>query len=485
MRIRSVGHACLELETNGLRIVSDPWWEGPAYHGQWHPWPAPRPEGLAERTIDYLYLSHGHEDHLHVPTLRTLRRSGTTVLVPELVAGALAPSLRDELGFCEVVELRHGRTVPLRRGLRATCYLNVTDSILVLEDGDRVLVNANDALHASPPAVIDHFCRLLRARHPSIDTLFLGFSGASWFPNCLHLPGKHDRSAAIGRERLFTENFVHVVSELRPRIASAFAASFVLPDPRLRWINEVKLEVPAPDEAFRARYPNHGTRAHLLLPGDVIDGVELVPGTTPRPTQAGLAATLEGPLAPAVRAFATPSPLSDEAVRDLLGQLDRRVRAHASRLRGRPPFAIDLRLRDHPGFVIGVRFDGRAARIEPRPARRADATLELRASILEAAMQAPYGLESITIGYGAIATLGRPEDLAKVNELLALIAPRRGSLSAVADELRGSPPRAMGALWSQRWPLAYALGARLGLLSHPHEWRGLLSEPIRPDRAAA
>jgi len=40
-------------------------------------------------------------------------------------------------------------------------------------------VNGNDALHASPPAVIDYFCILLRRRHRRVDTLFLGYGGAS------------------------------------------------------------------------------------------------------------------------------------------------------------------------------------------------------------------------------------------------------------------------------------------------------------------
>lgn len=483
MRIRSVGHACLEIESSGLRIVSDPWWAGPAYTRQWQPWPTPRPAGLDERAIDYLYLSHGHEDHLHVPTLRTLRR-GATVLVPEFLAGSMGDFLRDELGFCDVLELRHGRTVTLRRGLKVTCYVNLSDSMLVIEDGDRVLVNANDALHASPPAVIDHFCRLLRSRHPAIDTLFVGFSGASWFPNCLRLPGKNDRAVARAREELFTDNFVRIAAELRPRVACAYAASFILADPALRWINDVKLEVAAPDVVFRRRHPSSGTRAHLLLPDDLLDGLEVIPGGTPRPSRETLDEALATTLRGAVEHASQLAPLPPDALRDLVARLDLRVQANAARLRRGAAFEVELRLRDNPGLAVRVTWDGRSAHAALGPPRRAAASLELRAEILEAALHDDCGLESIVIGYGAVATLEAPEQLARVYDLLHLLSPRQGSLHAVASELRRAPARSLGALWSQRWPLAFAMGTRLGLFAHPYELRGLASRPVAPPVAA-
>ena len=272
MRTRSIGHACLEIETSGLRVLTDPWCR-PAFTNQWYPWPTPQPAGVETRPVDYIYLSHDQEDHLHADTLRCLR-PGAAALVPEFLSGALRARLLNDLGFCQVIELRHGRPVTLRRGLTATAYVNVTDSIPVLEDGDRVLVNANNALHSSPPATIDYFCSLIHRDHPAIDTLFLGYSGTSWFPNCVRLPGKEDRRVARAREDLFCDNFIRVVDALRPQVACAFAASFVLVEPHLRWIDQVRLESQQPDEAYAQRRPGSGTRVHLLLPGDVVDGID-------------------------------------------------------------------------------------------------------------------------------------------------------------------------------------------------------------------
>ncbi|HEY6005475.1 MAG TPA: MBL fold metallo-hydrolase, partial [Anaeromyxobacter sp.] len=271
MLTRFVGHACLETEVRGMRIVSDPWWAGSAYTDQWHPWPTPATDGLESRPIDVLYLSHGHEDHLHAPTLARLGR-GATVLVPAFVTGGMDGYVRS-LGFERVVPLRHGQRVKLGQGVTATCYVNATDSLLVVEDGGEVLVNANDALHAAPAAIADHFCDLLLRNHPRITSLFLGYGGASWFPNCLRLPGKDDRAAALRREQLLAESFARIVARLAPRLACAFAASFVLLEPATRWVNEVKLEAPGPDEAFRRRSGgSSATACRLLAPGDVVDG---------------------------------------------------------------------------------------------------------------------------------------------------------------------------------------------------------------------
>src|SRR5215470_1815376 len=98
MRITFVGHASILIEVNGLRILSDPWWNGPCFGAQWWPYPTPSLREIHEQSVDYVYVSHGHHDHFHPPTLRLLR--GAKILVAagsELVGG-----IRD-LGF-DVVE---------------------------------------------------------------------------------------------------------------------------------------------------------------------------------------------------------------------------------------------------------------------------------------------------------------------------------------------------------------------------------------------
>ena len=71
MRVEYDCHACLAIDTGDIRIVTDPWFDGPAYCNQWHLFPKPIDlSSLAE--VDVVLVSHGHEDHLHAPSLSKL-----------------------------------------------------------------------------------------------------------------------------------------------------------------------------------------------------------------------------------------------------------------------------------------------------------------------------------------------------------------------------------------------------------------------------
>ncbi|BDG02130.1 MBL fold metallo-hydrolase [Anaeromyxobacter oryzae] len=463
MLTRFVGHACLETEVRGIRIVSDPWWAGPAYTDQWHPWPTPAPDGLAARRIEVLYLSHGHEDHLHAPTLAGIRRDAM-VLVPAFVSGGMDAYVAS-LGFERVVAMRHGQRIALADGVTATCYVNATDSMLVVEDGEQVLVNANDALHAAPAVVAEHFCNLLRRNHPRIDALFVGFGGASWFPNCLRLPGKDDRAAAARREELLAERFADIVRRLSPRLACAFAASFVLLEPHLRWVNEVKLEAPGPDAIFARRAgPARASACRLLAPGDVVDGATVHPGGRSRPTREELErACAEGELRDAAGRVATLAPLSAGALGELAARVEERLAASGG-ARARP-LDLDLRLRDAPGAAIRIRAGSGSASARVRAPREGSGALELRAQILRAVLDEPYGTESITIGCGAVAHLRHPDELRDVLGLLRLLSPRTAaSWRGVAAELWRKPWTVSRGIVAQRWPLALHAAARAGLV---------------------
>jgi CMP-N-acetylneuraminate monooxygenase len=82
VRIELVCQACSIVTANGLRMLTDPWIEGPAYHGGW--WHCPPPvKRIAELGfLDWIYLSHAHPDHFHPPTLMNLIPRNTPLLEP-------------------------------------------------------------------------------------------------------------------------------------------------------------------------------------------------------------------------------------------------------------------------------------------------------------------------------------------------------------------------------------------------------------------
>lgn len=104
VRVRYFGHACVLIESRDVAILLDPVL---AYPGAG---PVPRYtfSDLPE-TIDYVLITHNHQDHCMLETLLPLRHRIGTVIVPRSGGGSLVdPSLRlilERVGFPRVREI--------------------------------------------------------------------------------------------------------------------------------------------------------------------------------------------------------------------------------------------------------------------------------------------------------------------------------------------------------------------------------------------
>ena len=87
MKVTYLAHASLLLEAGGIRLVTDPWLDGPTYLSAWWHFPEPAMSGAALAGIDYVYLTHEHVDHFHEPTLRAGQHTRLLVSESEHVAG--------------------------------------------------------------------------------------------------------------------------------------------------------------------------------------------------------------------------------------------------------------------------------------------------------------------------------------------------------------------------------------------------------------
>jgi UDP-MurNAc hydroxylase len=184
MRVTSVGHAGLFVETRGGSVLCDPWFT-PAYFGSWFPFP--RNDVLDPATFaspDYLYVSHLHRDHFDPDFLARHVDKRARVLLPAFRVPFLEDALR-VLGFTEFVRTRHGRAVDLG-GLEVTLFAMTApadgplgDSAIVIADDTARVLNQNDARPGDPAE--------LEASGP-FDADFLQFSGASWYPVVYDFP---------------------------------------------------------------------------------------------------------------------------------------------------------------------------------------------------------------------------------------------------------------------------------------------------------
>ena len=208
MQITFLGQAGLYVETIGVSILCDPWFN-PAFFGSWYPFPANDgidPERIGHPT--FLYVSHLHHDHFDPRYLRDHVDKDATVLLPAYPIEDLRKELT-ALGFQRFIETED--LVPFQAGpltLRIHALVAPTDgpigdSALLIDDGEVRVLNMNDSRPPEPDRLLED---------GPLDAAFLQFSGAIWYPmvydypdNAQQVLGHKKRVAQLARAFRYIE----------------------------------------------------------------------------------------------------------------------------------------------------------------------------------------------------------------------------------------------------------------------------------------
>ena len=176
IRIRYFGHACLLIESQDLTVLTDPLisYKSSTGIGRY------TYEDLPEE-IDYVLLTHNHQDHVMLETLLQIRHMVKTVVVPRSAASGLAdPSLKlvlKNLGFenvvameeMEVLSVEGGEIVSLPfLGEHGDLNIATKSSYLVRLNGRAVLCLADS--NNIDPQIYENLCQLTG----EIDAMFIG-----------------------------------------------------------------------------------------------------------------------------------------------------------------------------------------------------------------------------------------------------------------------------------------------------------------------
>ncbi len=142
LAFETVGNATLIAHDRVPILATDPWLFGPAYFGSWMLTHQVPEEQLASiHACKYVWVSHGHPDHLSMPSLATL--IDKTILLPDHVGGRIRDALVAD-GF-RVTVLPDREWVPLSPRIRVLCIADVYQDAVLLVDLDGTLViNTND-----------------------------------------------------------------------------------------------------------------------------------------------------------------------------------------------------------------------------------------------------------------------------------------------------------------------------------------------------
>jgi hypothetical protein len=141
----TLGNASIAFREAGRPVlVTDPWLTGTCYFGSWGlDRPLTQDELALVQASEYVWISHGHPDHFHVPSLALLQPD-QKILLPDHYSSDIKDFLVRRRFAVEVTPYRAWKQ--LSPGIRVLCLDNENqDAILLIEAGDSLVVDLNDS----------------------------------------------------------------------------------------------------------------------------------------------------------------------------------------------------------------------------------------------------------------------------------------------------------------------------------------------------
>jgi UDP-MurNAc hydroxylase len=234
MRITYYGQACTLIEAGGKKILTDPWLTEGAFFGSWFHTHLLADAGVSPETVakdvDYLFISHEHQDHFDVKTLKHLPPD-----TPILICRFVTPKFRhhlEGLGFTNISEHDSGERIVLGDGVNATIFGTAEytndSAILVEHDGVRCFNETDCKLH---------YADLEKIGQMGIDIGFYMFSGANWFPMLYDYPAGVMLDLVRRRRRSLLRSLAQRIKLTKPRFAVPAAGPCTVLDSELLWLN--------------------------------------------------------------------------------------------------------------------------------------------------------------------------------------------------------------------------------------------------------
>jgi len=245
IRMRYFGHACILVETKDISILVDPLI---SYHGYSTDLSRYSEVHLPDK-IDYVIITHNHQDHILFETLLSLRHKIGKIVVPRSGNGSIQdPNLKlmfNEIGFRNVVEIGEFDTIG-----SGNCQITGLPFIGEHSDldirtklchhvkvGDYTLLFAADSCNVEPK-LYEHVSRITGP----VDSLFLGMEcdGAplSWLYGPLlteELPRDMDNSRRLAGSNY--ERAKAIVDVFKPKELYVYAMGM---EPWLEFISSIK-----------------------------------------------------------------------------------------------------------------------------------------------------------------------------------------------------------------------------------------------------
>jgi UDP-MurNAc hydroxylase len=216
-KITFLSHASFLVESNGKKLLFDPWLIGTCYWKSWWNYPEVNKELLNELNPDAIYITHVHWDHWHGPSLKKLFNKKIEIITHREPNDRSVNDLR-KIGFQNITLLNHSETYELG-GIKITPYqfgVFLNDSAVVVETENIKLLNANDCKIAGLAL------RQIISKHKKFDFALRSHSSAN---DRICYSIKNENSILIDDNEHYSRSFKYFMDAVKPKYAIPFASN--------------------------------------------------------------------------------------------------------------------------------------------------------------------------------------------------------------------------------------------------------------------
>lgn len=194
VEVRYLSHASVLISYKNIKILTDPWFVGPAFCNGW--WLKQYPKfniNKLIKDIDYIFISHNHPDHLHIETLKMFKKE-TKIITPKFPSNSTR-ILIQRLGFKNIYDLSFNNVHSIENEDILFTILKSGDfredsGIYFQVNGKKILLNVD--------------CNNLNVGvlPENIDLLMSSFAGgASGFPLCFEDYSEQEKESILIRNK--------------------------------------------------------------------------------------------------------------------------------------------------------------------------------------------------------------------------------------------------------------------------------------------
>ncbi len=232
MKVKYVYSACIEVNVNGFKILTDPWFTEGAYDGAWYQFPRIDPWRHIEKP-DLVYISHIHPDHYDAVFLKKLfaKFGEIPVIIPDLENNYLLSKGRFD--GVELTPTRYLKTdnVEIYIEENDTGDVSDIDSALIVHDkiNNKTLLNLNDCIFNS--SHVNNLKRIINKSTDRLDFLALGYTGAGPYPQTyfdIHTQRELLEAAAHKKKISFFDRYKKYIEYFPARFNLPFAGEYIL-----------------------------------------------------------------------------------------------------------------------------------------------------------------------------------------------------------------------------------------------------------------